>query len=295
MEFGVLGTLLVRANRADVPITGAKLRALLAALLLQANRTVSQEALVEVVWDGHPPPEALGTLRSYIMRLRRTLGEAGDRVVTRPSGYAIEVEDGEFDLRRFQDARARAREYAAAGDWSAVSATLTGALALWRGEPLADVPVQESLRDDIGALVEERLQATHQRIAADIELGRHEDVLAELRELTARHPLHELFRGQFMLALYRSGRQAEALAAYRAARRLLIEELGVEPTPQLQTLHERILAADPALAAPEPQAPTAGASERPGPGSGRSRSTSCPGSCRAPSSISPAAPTNSRR
>jgi DNA-binding SARP family transcriptional activator len=267
MEFGVLGTLLVRSHSADIPIAGAKLRALLAGLLLQANRTVSQESLAEVVWDGHPPPEALGTLRSYVMRLRRTLGaEAGDRIVTRPSGYAIEVQDDEFDLRRFQNARNRARDHAAAGDWSAVSATLTDALALWRGEPLADVRVHEALRDDIATLVEERLQATHQRIAADLELGRHEAVLAELRELTARHPLHELFRGQFMLALYRSGRQAEALAVYRAARRLLIEELGVEPTPQLQTLHERILAADPALAAPEPgERASASASERAGP------------------------------
>jgi DNA-binding SARP family transcriptional activator len=251
MEFGVLGTLLVRSGDDPVPVPGPKLRALLAALLLQSNRAVSRESLVEVVWDGRPPPEALGTLRSYVMRLRRTLGpEAGDRIVTRSTGYAIELDDEEFDLRRFQAAQTRARDSAAAGDWAAVSEILTAALALWRGEPLADVPAQETLRDDIGALAEARLQAQHQRIAADLELGRHEDILAELRELTARYPLHELFRAQFMLALYRAGRQAEALAAYRDARWLLVDELGVDPTPQLQALHERILNADPTLSAP---------------------------------------------
>ncbi|HEY3867144.1 MAG TPA: BTAD domain-containing putative transcriptional regulator [Actinocrinis sp.] len=275
MEFGVLGTLLVRngaetAGAETISVGGPKLRALLAALLLQANRTVSQDALVEAVWDGRPPHGALGTLPSYVMRLRRTLGSpAGDRVVTRPPGYSVEVAEDEFDLLRFQAARARARASAAAGDWAAVSATLTAALELWRGEPLADVPVQEALRDEIAALNEARLQVREQRIAADLELGRHQDVLLELRELGARHPLNEAFRGQLMTALYRSGRQAEALTAYRDGRRLLIDELGVEPTPQLQELHERILQGDPALSVPaaEERAGGAGSAEARGPAS----------------------------
>jgi DNA-binding SARP family transcriptional activator/tetratricopeptide (TPR) repeat protein len=267
VEFGVLGTLLVRNGEETVSLGGPKLRALLATLLLQSNRTVSQDALVEAVWDGRPPHGALGTLPSYVMRLRRTLGApAGDRVVTRPTGYAVELAEDEFDLLRFQAARAQARASAAAGDWAAVSATLTIALGLWRGEPLADVPVQAALRDEIAALNEARLQVYEQRIAADLELGRHQDVLLELRELSAQHTLHEAFRGQLMLALYRSGRQAEALTAYRDGRRLLIDELGIEPTPQLQELHERILNGDPALSAPTAE-DRAAAGAAPGAGS----------------------------
>ena len=278
MEFGVLGTLLVRTDGQTVSVGGPKLRALLAALLLQSNRTVSQDALVEAVWDGRPPHGALGTLPSYVMRLRRTLGaEAGDRLVTRPPGYAIEVAEDEFDLLRFQAARARARAAAAGGDWTAVSAQLAGALELWRGEPLADVPVQEALRDEIAALNEARLQVREQRVAADLELGRHQDVLLELRELSAQQPLHEAFRGQLMLALYRSGRQAEALAAYRDGRRLLIDELGVEPAPQLQELHERILNGDPALTVPTAEERAAA-----GPASGAG-----PGEVRGPKPIVP--------
>jgi DNA-binding SARP family transcriptional activator len=278
VEFGVLGTLLVRTDGQTVSVGGPKLRALLAALLLQSNRTVSQDALVEAVWDGRPPHGALGTLPSYVMRLRRTLGaEAGDRLVTRPPGYAIEVAEDEFDLLRFQAARARARAAAARGDWTAVSAQLAGALELWRGEPLADVPVQEALRDEIAALNEARLQVREQRVAADLELGRHQDVLLELRELSAQQPLHEAFRGQLMLALYRSGRQAEALAAYRDGRRLLIDELGVEPAPQLQELHERILNGDPALTVPTAEERAAA-----GPASGAG-----PGEVRGPKPIVP--------
>jgi DNA-binding SARP family transcriptional activator len=248
MEFGVLGPLLVRVEDGPVTVPGPKQRALLAMLLLRANETVSTGLLAEAVWDGFPPPNAADALPTYVMRLRRALGvEAGARVVTRAGGYAVEVGADELDLSRFKAACARARTSAAAADWAATSDALTAGLALWRGEPLADVPAHRVLHDELQSLAELRLRAQQQRIDADLELGRHHDVIPELQRAIAAHPLHEPLRGQLMFALYRSGRQAEALEIYHATRRTLADELGVDPTPPLQELYRRILNADPTL------------------------------------------------
>lgn len=249
VEFGVLGPLTVRASIGTVAVAGPRLRALLGSLLLQAGRTVPGDRLIEVVWDGRPPGGAAATLPSYVLRLRRALGsEAGERVVTRSGGYAVEIRQDELDIARFDGACAQARELIAAGDWAAASDLLTSALALWRGEPLADVPVQNVLRDELAALAEKRLWAQQQRIGADLHLGRHQQIIPELQQAIADHPLHEPLREQLMLALFRAGRQAEALEVYHDTRRLLVDELGVEPTAPLQQLHRRILAADPKLA-----------------------------------------------
>jgi DNA-binding SARP family transcriptional activator len=258
MEFGVLGPLLVRTADGLVTVPGPKQRALLGMLLLHANQTVPGDLLAEAVWDGRPPLGAAEILPSYVMRLRRSLGvEVGARVVTRSGGYAVEAEAAELDLSRFRAAYTRARELAEAADWTTTADLLTNALTLWRGEPLADVPVQNVLRDELRELTELRLRAQRQRVDADLELGRHHEVIPELQRAIAAHPLHEPLRGQLMLALYRAGRQAEALDVYLSVRQTLADELGIDPMPPLQDLHQRILNADPTLMAAASDRPMA--------------------------------------
>jgi len=249
MEFCVLGELTVRTSAGSITVAGPRLRALLGVLLIESGRTVSADRLIEAAWDGRPPPAAAAALPSYVMRLRRALGpEAGARVVTRHGGYAAEVAPDELDLARFESACARAIERAAGGEWAAVSELLASALTLWRGDPLANVPVGTALRDELDALTEKRLWAQHLRIDADLRLGRHQELIAELQLATATHPLRETLREQLMVALVRAGRQAEALEVYHSTRRLLVQELGVEPGAPLRELHRRILTADPSLA-----------------------------------------------
>jgi DNA-binding SARP family transcriptional activator len=218
---------------------------LLAALLLRAGRVVGQDALAEVLWEGQPPAGARGALHSAVQRLRSTLGPSGAGLVeTRPPGYLIRIDDGEFDVREFSVLAARGQAAAAAGTWAQAASLLREALGLWRGEPLADVPSQ-LLRDREAAPIEDqRSQALVARIDADLHLGRHGEVVAELRQLVTAHPLQEQFHAQLMLSLYRSGRQADALAAYQDVRRVLADELGIDPGVELRLLHQRILAAD---------------------------------------------------
>ena len=245
MDFGLLGTLVVRDGTRDVPISAPRQRVLLAALLLEAGRVVGLDALAEVLWEGQPPAGARGALHSGIQRLRSTLGPFGaDLLETRAPGYLIEVDDGDFDVRKFSALAARGQAAAAAGTWAQAASLLREALRLWRGEPLADVPSQ-LLRDrEAPAIKDQWLQALVTRIDADLHLGRHGEVLAELRQLVTAHPMREQFRAQLMLSLYRSGRQADALAAYQNARRVLAGELGIDPGPELRLLHQRILAGD---------------------------------------------------
>jgi DNA-binding SARP family transcriptional activator len=253
MWFGVLGPMLVRDGDSVISVPATRQRVLLAALLMRAGTVVPADALVQVTWDGKPPDGAETTLRSHVMRLRRVLGSvAGVRVVTRHPGYLVEALEEEVDLLRFrrlsQDGGAAARE----GDWARAWEVLTEALGLWRGEALADVPSDLLRGEHVPQLEALRLQAVEWRMDAGLELGRHGELVMELQGLAAGHPLRERFHAQLMLALARCGRQPEALEAYQRARGTLAEELGAEPGAELRELHRRILAADPALAAPEP-------------------------------------------
>src|SRR5215831_4304249 len=251
VEFGLLGPLLVRREATEIAIPAPRQRVLLAALLFKANQVVPVDELAETLWDGGLPATARATLRNYVKRLRQALGDVDRlRIVTRGDGYLIGVAGGELDLARFEALREQASRFARAGRWAEASAALHAALALWRGQPLADVPSDVLARREGPRLAEARLQATEDRIDADLHLGRHGDLIAGLRQLTEAELLRERLHELLMLALYRAGRQADALEAYRRARAMLIDELGIEPGPALRGLHQQMLAGDPALAVP---------------------------------------------
>jgi DNA-binding SARP family transcriptional activator/tetratricopeptide (TPR) repeat protein len=251
MQFGVLGSLQVTSGDSGEPqvISAARLRSLLAVLLWRANQPVPADELAELVWDGAPPSGAQEATRALVMRLRRRLDErAAARIVTRAPGYAIEVSGGELDAWLFETLTQQAGAAVRAGRWAEAARTAAEALGLWRGAPLTDIPSQ-LLRDRwVPHLDQLREQALDWRIEGELHEGRHEQLISELQDLTARHPLREQFHGHLMLALYRSGRQSEALAAYHRVRDVLIADLGVEPGPGLRDLHQRMLSADPALA-----------------------------------------------
>ncbi|MGP7999651.1 MAG: BTAD domain-containing putative transcriptional regulator [Streptosporangiaceae bacterium] len=245
MDFGLLGPLVVRDGTRLVSISAPQQRILLAALLLNAGRVVSVDALAEVLWEDEPPAGARGALHSAVQRLRVALGPAGaDLIETQPPGYLITVGDGELDVRAFSGLVARGHAAAEAGRWAEAAGLLREALGRWRGEPLADVPSELLREREVPPLEEQRLQALAGRIDADLHLGRHGEVVAELRQLAASYPLQEQFHAQLMLSLYRSGRQADALAAYQDVRGVLADELGIDPGPEVTLLHQRILAAD---------------------------------------------------
>jgi DNA-binding SARP family transcriptional activator/tetratricopeptide (TPR) repeat protein len=265
VRFALLGSLMLAGGAGDlVAVSGARQRALLASLLLSANVPVSPDALAEAVWDGSPPPGAPATLRSHIRRLRRALGPgAAGRITACDPGYLISVREPELDVLCFEAACAEAGAARRAARWPEASAAAARAVELWRGTPLLDVPSQV-LRDRFVPRLEQlRLQALEDRAEADLRLGCQDRLIPELRDLAARHPVRERFHGQLMEALARAGRRAEALDAYRQARRALVEELGIEPGPHLRLLHQQILDGDPALAAPPaghdgtPQVPAA--------------------------------------
>ena len=249
--FGLLGPLLVARSGAVSTIPAGMQRALLAALLLNANRAVSAEELAWVLWGADPPASARVTVQNYVRRLRSVLHADGDaRIVTVAGGYLIRVDVGELDVSQFEAAHDRARDAARHGAWDLAAAELREALALWRGEPLADVPSERLVLQHVPRLAELRMQAIELRVEADLHLGLHGQVIPELLRLADAHPLREWLAVLLMLALYRDGRQSEALAAYLRTRRVLMEELGIEPGPALRQLQQQILAADPALTAP---------------------------------------------
>jgi DNA-binding SARP family transcriptional activator len=249
MWLSLLGPLYVRGQDGEVVVAAAKQRAVLAALLVRANRVVSFDEFADDVWDGAPPPAARPTLRNYVKSLRRLLGpDIGERIVTREPGYLIQVDEKELDMLRVRALCARGGAAIRAMDWRQASDALAEALSLWRGTPLADVP-SETLREQaLPSLDRLRLQATEWRMDADLQLGRHADLVLELQALTAEHPLRERFHAQLMLALYRSGRAAEALAAFQYARLVLADQLGADPGPDLRRLHEQMLRFDVELA-----------------------------------------------
>ncbi|HEV3169932.1 MAG TPA: BTAD domain-containing putative transcriptional regulator [Actinocrinis sp.] len=256
VRFGVLGPLRVVADGAQelALLSAGRLRTLLAVLLWRANEAVPVDELSELVWDGAPPPGAAAALRSLVLRLRRTLGpQAGARILTRSPGYLIELSDDELDATRFEALFQDTGSAVRTGSWADAFATATRALDLWRGTPLADVPCQALQDAWIPHLDQHRLQTLEWRIEAALQLGHQDRVVTELQGLTVRHPLRERFHAQLMLALAGTGRQAEALEAYRNVRRVLVDQLGIEPGPELRDLQERILAGDAALRSPIPE------------------------------------------
>jgi DNA-binding SARP family transcriptional activator len=248
-EFCLLGPFAVRIGGAAVTVQRGKQRALLAALLLNPGRAVSLDHLAETLWGPDPPPSARVTIQNYVMRLRKALGAAGNsRITTLPAGYAIRAEPGELDVTRFEDLLSAAMSAAREGRWQDAAERAHSAVALWRGDPLADIGSGLLAEREVPRLAEMRLQALETRYEADLHLGRHADVITGLQRLTACHPLRERLHAQLMLALYRDARQAEALAVYQRARQVLVTELGTEPGPGLRELHQQVLAGDPALA-----------------------------------------------
>jgi len=256
MEFGLLGPLTVRRGGVEAPVPPGKQRVVLAALLLNANRLVGLDELAEALWGPRPPASARATMQNYVMRLRKSLGDS--RIATRPGGYLISVDPGELDVSRFETLLGSARAAGRDGLWEQAADQAETALALWRGEPLADVDSDLLALRERPRLAELRLQALESRIDADLHLGHAGEVVGELRHLASAHPLREHFHGLLMQALYRDGRQGEALAAYQDARRVLIDELGTEPGADLRELHQRILTADSALETPEAARPAVG-------------------------------------
>jgi DNA-binding SARP family transcriptional activator len=264
MEFGVLGPLTVRCGGAEVPVAAGKQRAVLAALLLDAGRVVPVDELCDALWDAELPESARASVQNYVRRLRQALGDEGrDRIRTQPGGYLISVGAGELDVTRFEALARSAGAAARQGDWDDAAARARTALALWRGDPLADAGSAVLARREMPRLAELRLQAQEARAEADLHLGRRAEAIAELRGLVSAHPLRERLHALLMLALYRDGRQGEALAAYRHVRRVLGRELGAEPGTGLRELHQRMLEADPALA--PAAAPAAGPAAAAGP------------------------------
>src|SRR5580692_11920143 len=244
-EFCLLGPLQVRCGGELVRIPSGKQRAVLAALLLQPNRVVTADELVDVMWGTTPPPTARAALHNCVKRLRDSLGLAlRARISTEPSGYMITLRDGELDVACFEAKLHEARAAAKAASWDAAAGQARAALALWRGQPLADLASEVLAVREAGRLTELRLQAAETYLGAMLDLGQHSEVIEELRRLVADAPLREHFHALLMTALYRDGRQAEALAAFQHARGVFVAELGAEPGPELQQLQQRILAAE---------------------------------------------------
>ena len=250
LRFRLLGPLEAERNGVKLDLGARKQRAVLALLLLDANRVVSTQRLIDELWGDAPPETARSALQVYVAGLRKTLGEDGASLRTSAPGYVLDVPAGRTDLDEFARLRAEARP----GE----------ALALWRGSALADLDGEPFAAAAAGRLEEQRLGALEERIDADLALGKHTELVPELDALVAEHPYRERFRAQQMLALYRSGRQADALAAYRSARKAFVDELGIEPGEELKALERSVLDHDPAIAAPaQPSAPAEPGAKKP--------------------------------
>jgi DNA-binding SARP family transcriptional activator len=248
VEFVILGPLEARDDGRRLALGGPKQRAVLAMLLLDANRPVSRDRLIDWLWGESPPRSAAHTLDDYVSRLRRALG--AERIERRPGGYLIRVEPGELDLDRFEVLLEQGRSAAAAGDAAQASVVLGQALGLWCGRALADLESEPFAAPESERLEERRLLAVEGRIEAELALGRGEELVVELERLVAEHPFRERLLGLVMLSLYRAGRQADALAAYQGGRRRLAAELGLEPGQALRELEQAILCQDPSLDLP---------------------------------------------
>jgi YVTN family beta-propeller protein len=257
LEFRVLGAVEAIADSVPLDLGGPKQRAVLARLLLQANEFVSRERLIDDLWGDAPPATARETLKVYVGRLRRLLSPntGSGRLTTHGGGYVLAIDPEQVDLHRFSRLGERGTDALAQGDAKAAAALLREALALWRGPPLADLADAAFVRNEQTRLEELRLAMLEARIDADLMLGRASTVVPELQQLVRDYPNRERLHRQLMLALYRSGRQVEALDSYRSLRRHLASDLGLEPSPESHALHRAILTADPALASPPIERP----------------------------------------
>ncbi|MGB2874368.1 MAG: BTAD domain-containing putative transcriptional regulator [Gaiellaceae bacterium] len=260
MEFRILGPLEVVEDGRPLALGNLKERMVLAVLLLHANEFVSRERLVDELWGASPPATARKAVNVYVSKLRKTLTrDDRDPIATADGGYRLSVDPDRLDAAQLQDLLATARERVATGELEAAAELLRQALALWRGTALAGLQPESHGRDEVAQLDELRLKALMDRIDCDLALGRHEEAVGELQVLVREHPLRERLRAQLMLALYRADRQAEALEVYQQAREVLVEELGIEPSPGLQRLQKGILIQDPALEVPAGIAAPSGA------------------------------------
>ena len=252
MEFRILGPLEVVEDGHPVALGTLKERLVLAVLLLHANEFVSRERLIDDLWGEAPPPTAQQAVYVYVSKLRKALARAGaDPISTASGGYRLQVELESLDASRMQVLVADARELVANGDLETAGERFQEAISLWRGPTLAGLHLESRGRDEVAGLDELRLAALMDRIDCDLALGRPEQALAELGTLVGEHPLRERLRAQQMLALYRAGRQAEALEAYAEARRTLVDDLGIEPSEALQRLQQAVLRHEPSLETPE--------------------------------------------
>jgi predicted ATPase/DNA-binding SARP family transcriptional activator len=254
MRFGILGPLEATDEQGrQVALGGLKQRAVLAILLLRANEVVSSERLIDELWSGEPPTTAAKSLQVHVSRLRSALANGGpdrdERIATASGGYRLRVAPGELDRDRFESLLANGLAALEAGTWKVASQRFREALGLWRGRPLSDFEYESFAQAEIARLSELHVAAAERWIEAELALGHETPVIGDLERLVREHPYHERLCSQLMLALYRAGRQADALAAYRDTRSVLVDELGIEPSAELRQLHEAILAQDRSLLA----------------------------------------------
>ena len=253
LRVGILGPFELHvAGGKPVGLGGLRQRALFAILALRANEVVAIDRLIDDLWGENPPSTATHTVQVFVSRLRRALGPASDRLATVPPGYRLSIEPTELDADRADQLYGEARAATAAKRPADAATKLQQALALWRGAPLADLTYESFAQGAIAQLEELRVNCREELVEAQLALGRHAGVVQDLEALIAEHPLRERPRGQLMLALYRCGRQAEALDAYQQARHMLVEKLGIEPSTELRELEHGILRQDPSLSAPAP-------------------------------------------
>jgi DNA-binding SARP family transcriptional activator len=254
LRFRILGTVEFHDGARWTTVGSAKQRALLAALLLNTNQVVGADRLISELWVDRAPASAAGLLAGYVWRLRQAIGDPGGHIlVTKAPGYQLTVPPTTLDVHEYDTLVTTGRAKLAAGDLAAATDAFAAALAMWRDMPLADVPVTPTVMAERARLEESQLAVLETRMGAEIELGRHEALLPELKQLVSQHPLRERLHSHLMVALYRCGQQADALGAYRDLRRLLINELGIEPSKPLRELQQRILREDPGILGPTPQ------------------------------------------
>lgn len=247
LRFNILGSLEIRQHGVDCTPTAAKVRAVLALLLLRANQTVSQDAIFDWLWGDHPPRSAATTTQTYVYQLRALFervgvqGSSEQLLITRPTGYLLSLDEDQLDATIFARFCEEGSALLDSGQPAEAARRLRCGLSLWRGPLLTDINVEDRMAADVAHLTELRMRALELRIEADAQLGRYRELITELRALVAANPFNEWFHAQLITALNRCGRRAEALHAYRNLRQVLFDELGLEPTPELQELQRRVL------------------------------------------------------